>query len=184
MVGLGNPGEKYANTRHNLGALVVERFGQEHGAKFQAKSKMQSAIAEISVSKVKCVLALPRTFMNESGIGVANTARYYSVPASRVVVVHDELDLPFGRLRLKAGGGENGHNGVISVKDHLRTADFVRIRMGIGRPSTAQAPADYVLTRFSAAEVKELPNTLDLGAKAIESLLLHGLATAQNEFNS
>ena len=184
MVGLGNPGAKYQNTRHNLGALVVERFSQLHDSKFQTKSKLHADVAETSVSGVKSVLARPTTYMNESGVAVARVASYYSVPAQRIIIVHDELDLSFATLRLKLGGGDNGHNGVISVKENLGTSEFIRVRMGIGRPSGAQAPADYVLAKFDSVQSEALPSTLDLGSTAIEALLVHGLATAQNEFNS
>lgn len=145
---------------------------------------MHADVAEVSVSGVKSVLARPTTYMNESGVAVASLASYYSVPTERIIIVHDELDLAFDTLRLKLGGGDNGHNGVISVKDHLGTSEFIRVRMGIGRPTNGQPPADYVLAKFSAAQSQALPATLDLGSKAIEALLVNGLVTAQNEFNS
>jgi PTH1 family peptidyl-tRNA hydrolase len=145
---------------------------------------MQAELAEVTLSGVKSILVKPTAFMNESGQAVAKVARKYAVPAERIVVVHDELDLPFGSLRLKSGGGDNGHNGVISVKTHIGTGEFMRVRMGIGRPANNQAPADYVLSKFDKVQSEALPLTLDLASKAIETLLVSGLAVAQNEFNS
>jgi PTH1 family peptidyl-tRNA hydrolase len=145
---------------------------------------MQAELAEVTLSGVRGILVRPTTFMNETGQAVAKVARKYAVPAERIVVVHDELDLPFGSLRLKSGGGDNGHNGVISVKTHIGTGEFMRVRMGIGRPANNQAPADYVLSKFDKVQFEALPLTLDLASKAVETLLVSGLAVAQNEFNS
>jgi peptidyl-tRNA hydrolase, PTH1 family len=187
VVGLGNPGPRYAGTRHNAGFLVVDLLAARLGGGFKARRSPGGAAADVVEGKLaghSVVLAKPRSFMNESGGPVAAVARFYKVPIASITVVHDELDLPYGGLRLKRGGGEGGHNGVRSVAASLGGVDFARVRFGIGRPPGRQDPADFVLRDFSATERKELPLHLDRAADAVEALLADGLEAAQNKFNT
>ncbi len=181
VVGLGNPGPRYAGTRHNAGALVLDVLAGRTGGQLKAH-KARADVVEARVASVPAVLARPRSFMNESGGPVAALARFYKVPLDRLVVVHDELDLPFGSLRLKLGGGDGGHNGLRSISSAIGR-DYLRVRVGIGRPPGRQDPADYVLRDFATAERKELDYVLDRAADAVEALLAAGLEAAQNRFN-
>ena len=182
MVGLGNPGPRYERTRHNAGFLVVDVLAARAGASFRAH-KGRADIAETELAGVPAVLAEPRSFMNESGGPVVAVSRYYKIPVERIVVVHDELDLPYGALRLKRGGGDGGHNGLRSVTASLGSKDYQRVRFGIGRPPGRQDPADFVLREFAAAERKDLGVFVERAADAVEYLLANGLEAAQNEFN-
>ena len=182
VVGLGNPGPEYAGNRHNAGAMVVDLLASRAAARFKAH-KGRADVVEGRVAGVRAVLAKPRSYMNESGGPVASLLGYYSVPPGRLVVVHDELDLPYGALRLKLGGGDGGHNGLRAVSRSLGTRDYLRVRLGIGRPPGRQDPAVYVLRDFSPTERKELPLHLDRAADAVEVLLTDGLEKAQNRFN-
>jgi PTH1 family peptidyl-tRNA hydrolase len=182
VVGLGNPGPKYAATRHNAGFLVADLLAERLGGRFKAH-KGRADIVEGRLSGVPIVLAKPKAFMNESGGPVVSIARFYKVPVERIAVVHDELDLPFGTLRLKRGGGEGGHNGLRSTSSALGSKEYARVRVGIGRPPGRQDPADYVLREFSAAERKDLGFEIDRAADAVELLIAHGLEAAQNQYN-
>ncbi|MGH8959673.1 MAG: aminoacyl-tRNA hydrolase [Jatrophihabitantaceae bacterium] len=182
VVGLGNPGPRYAATRHNAGALVVDLLAERIGGRFKAH-KSRCDVVEGRLAAHPVVLAEPRSFMNESGGPVVAIARFYKVPLERITIVHDDLDLPFGALRLKRGGGDGGHNGLRSASSALGSTEYARVRVGIGRPPGRQDPADYVLREFAAAERKELPYLLDRAADAVESLIERGLEAAQNEFN-
>jgi peptidyl-tRNA hydrolase, PTH1 family len=182
VAGLGNPGPGYAASRHNAGYMVADVLAERIGAGFRA-GKFQAAVAEGRLAGQPVTLAKPLTFMNLSGGPVAGLCRYYRLAAGRLVVVHDELDLPFGTIRLKQGGGDNGHNGLRSVTASLGTPDYYRIRFGIGRPPGRMDPAAFVLRDFSTAERKELPLLLDRAADAAEVLLAEGLAAAQNAFH-
>ena len=181
VVGLGNPGPRYAGTRHNAGFLVVDLLAQRLGARF--KSRHRCDVVEGRLAGVPVVLAKPRSFMNESGGPVVTVARFYKVAVDQLIVVHDELDLPFGTLRLKRGGGDGGHNGLRSTTSALGSKDYARVRFGIGRPPGRQDPADYVLRDFLSAERKELDYLVDRAADAVEALLSQGLDVAQNTFN-
>ncbi|HSY15366.1 MAG TPA: aminoacyl-tRNA hydrolase [Jatrophihabitantaceae bacterium] len=186
VVGLGNPGLRYAGTRHNAGFLVLDLLAERAGAGFKSLKSSGGAPADVLEARlagVPVVLAKPRSFMNESGGPVASVARFFKIPVEQIITVHDELDLPFGALRLKRGGGEGGHNGLRSMAASLASKDFARVRFGIGRPPGRQDPADYVLREFVAAERKELPFLIDRAADAVEVLLARGLEAAQNEFN-
>ena len=184
VVGLGNPGPRYAATRHNAGFLVLDLLAERVGARFKAgKPSAGADVLETRLAGHSVVLAKPRSFMNESGPPVAAVARFYKIPVERVTVVHDELDLDFGTLRLKAGGGEGGHNGLRSIVASMASKEFARVRFGIGRPPGRQDAADYVLREFSAAERPELGYFIDRAADALEALLAHGLEAAQNQFN-
>jgi PTH1 family peptidyl-tRNA hydrolase len=182
IVGLGNPGPGYAANRHNAGYMVADVLATRAGARFRA-GKFQAAVAQGRLAGQPVTLGKPLTFMNLSGGPVAGLCRYYRVPAGRLVVIHDELDLPFGTVRLKLGGGDNGHNGLRAVTASLGTREYYRIRFGIGRPPGRTDPAVFVLRDFSAAERKELPFPLDRAADAAEVLLAQGLAAAQNAFH-
>ena len=184
VVGLGNPGPDYAQTRHNVGFRVVELLAARAGGGRFSKHRSNADVLEGRLAGRKAVLAKPRTYMNVSGGPVAGLARYFSVEAADLVVVHDDLDLAFGVVRLKRGGGEGGHNGLRSISQSLGTRDYLRVRFGIGRPPGRQDPADFVLKRFSGAEAKELEFAVDLAADATEALLSDGLEPAQNRFHA
>lgn len=179
VVGLGNPGPGYAGNRHNVGFGVLDVLAGRTGGRFAAH-KSRADVLEGRLAGRRVVLAKPRTFMNLSGAALAGLSRYYKVPAGRVIVVHDELDLPFGVLRLKLGGGDNGHNGLRSISTSLGSRDYLRVRFGIGRPPGRQDPAEFVLRDFAAAERRLLGDLLEQAADAVEGLLTHGLETTQN----
>lgn len=183
VVGLGNPGPAYAATRHNAGFLVADLLAQRMGARFKAH-RGAADVVEGAVAGVRVVLAKPKSFMNLSGGPTASLRDFFKVPVERIVVVHDELDLPFGALRLKRGGGDNGHNGLKSVTKSLGTKEYLRVRFGIGRPPGRQDPADFVLKAFSSVENRELPFQVDRAADAVEALLTQPLETAQNRFHA
>ena len=183
IAGLGNPGPEYAGNRHNAGHMVVDLLAERMGARFKAH-RTRNEVADGRLAGFPVTLAKPRTFMNTSGGPVAALASFYKVPPERVVVVHDELDIPFGAIRLKLGGGDNGHNGLRSITKSLGTNAYNRVRIGIGRPPGRMDAATFVLRDFSAAERKELPLLIDRGADAVETLLSKGMAAAQNEFHA
>jgi PTH1 family peptidyl-tRNA hydrolase len=183
VVGLGNPGPSYAGNRHNAGFHVLSELGDRAGGKFKAH-KGRADVIEGRLAGVRAILAKPKCYMNESGGPVASLRDFYKVPVERIVVVHDELDIPFGRVRLKRGGGDNGHNGLRSVSSALGSKEYLRARIGIGRPPGRQDPADFVLKDFSATERKELPFLYDRAADAVEALLTGPLEAAQNTFHA
>jgi PTH1 family peptidyl-tRNA hydrolase len=182
IVGLGNPGPGYAGNRHNAGYMVVDELAGRIGVRFRP-GKSRAQVADGRLAGAPVTLGKPTTFMNESGGPVAGLRDYYRLPAERIVVIHDELDLPFGTIRLKRGGGDNGHNGLRSVTASLGTRDYHRVRFGIGRPPGRQDPAAFVLRDFSSAERKEVPYLIDRAADAVEVFLTDGLAAAQNAFH-
>lgn len=182
VAGLGNPGPGYAGNRHNVGFMIADVLAARAGVRFRG-SRFQAAAAEGRLAGLPVTLAKPMTFMNESGRALAGLRGYYRVADSRILVIHDELDLPFGTIRLKLGGGDNGHNGLRSVSASLGTRDYYRVRFGIGRPPGRLDPAVYVLRDFSAAERKDVPLLVDRAADAAEALLATGLAAAQNAFH-
>lgn len=182
VVGLGNPGPQYAGNRHNVGFLVLDELADRMGGRFKAH-KGGAEVVEGRLAGRRAVLAKPRSFMNLSGGPVVAAARFYKVEPAGIVVVHDELDLPFATVRLKLGGGENGHNGLRSITKSLGTKDYHRVRFGIDRPPGRMDPADYVLRDFSTVERKELAFALDHAADAVEALVAKGLEAAQNQFH-
>ena len=182
VVGLGNPGPGYAANRHNAGFMVADLLAGRMGASFRA-GKFQAMVADGRLAEFPVTLAKPLTFMNLSGGPVAGLGGFYKLPAGQIVVVHDELDLPFGVIRLKLGGGDNGHNGLRSVTASLGTREYYRVRFGIGRPPGRMDPAAFVLRDFAKPEREELPLLLDQAADAVEVLLTKGLAAAQNVFH-
>lgn len=194
VVGLGNPGPTYASHRHNVGFMVADELASRARTTFSAPRGMRADVAETRITAAgvgaigaqasKLVLVKPRTYMNLSGEAVGKLARFHQIPPTHVVAIHDELDLDFGVLRVKFGGGDNGHNGLKSMRAHLGTGDFYRVRLGIGRPPGRQDPADFVLTPFPAALREELALEVGRAADAVETLLTEGLAATQNRYNS
>lgn len=180
VVGLGNPGPNYARTRHNVGFMVIDLLAERIGSAFKLHKKSGADVATGRLRGRPVVLARPRCYMNESGRQVGPLAKFYSVPTGEVVVIHDDLDLDFGRIRLKQGGGEGGHNGLRSIATVLGSKDFQRVRLGIGRPPGRQDPAAFVLQVFTAREREELPTICEQSADATELLIELGLEPAQN----
>jgi PTH1 family peptidyl-tRNA hydrolase len=186
VVGLGNPGPSYAGNRHNVGYLVTDELADRMGARFRTHKSRRADVVEgrLGVGGPRVVLARARSYMNESGGPVATLASFYKVPVDRIIAIHDELDIPFDTMRVKLGGGDNGHNGLKSMRASLGSGEFYRIRVGIGRPPGRQAPADFVLSDYSAAERKLLTFGVDRAADAVESLVTDGLEKTQARFNT
>jgi peptidyl-tRNA hydrolase, PTH1 family len=184
VVGLGNPGDNYARTRHNVGFMVADLLAARVGSKFKVHKRSGAEVASGRLAGHSVLLAKPRCYMNESGRQVGPLAKFYSVPPGDVIVVHDDLDLEFGRVRLKIGGGEGGHNGLRSVAAALGTKDFQRVRIGIGRPPGRKDPAAFVLETFTAAERPEIPTICEQAADATELLIELGLEAAQNRVHT
>jgi peptidyl-tRNA hydrolase, PTH1 family len=189
VVGLGNPGPTYAGHRHNIGYLVNDELASRLGGGFRSHKSGRADVVEGRLPGIpgggpRVVLARPRSFMNEVGGPTKALASFYKVDPAHVVAIHDELDIPFDTLRAKLGGGDNGHNGLKSIRSSLGTGDFHRIRVGIGRPPGRQEVADFVLSNFSATERKELPFVVGTAADAVECLLTDGLEKTQQRFNS
>lgn len=183
VIGLGNPGAEYEGTRHNVGAEVVALLSARHGGRLRA-GKEQSLAGEVHIGAKRVALAFPQTYMNDSGrAATALLRRYGVIELGHLLVVHDELDLPVGRIQVKAGGGIAGHNGLRSLRDHLHSTDFLRIRIGVGRPPGRQAGASYVLKRPSKAERAELEVVVEEAAAAAESIVSDGIEVAMNRFN-
>jgi peptidyl-tRNA hydrolase, PTH1 family len=182
IAGLGNPGPQYAGHRHNAGFMVADVLAGRMGVSLR-RDRSGAAVATGLLAGLPVTLARPLTFMNLSGRPVAALRSFYKIPPEQVLILHDELDLPFGTVRLKLGGGDNGHNGLRSVTTSLGGPGYHRTRIGIGRPPGRMDPAVFVLRDFSAAERKDLPLVLGLAADASEALLRDGLAAAQNEFH-
>lgn len=180
VVGLGNPGPRYEATRHNVGFLVADILADRIGSGFKVHKKSGADVTTGRLGGRSVVLAKPRTYMNESGRHVGPLAKFYSVAPADVVVIHDELDIDFGRIRLKFGGGEGGHNGLRSIASALGTKDFQRVRIGVGRPPGRQDPAAFVLENFNSKERPELGAILEQAADATELLLQYGVEAAQN----
>jgi len=184
VVGLGNPGREYAGTRHNVGFDVVELLAERHGASLKA-GKERSLVAEVRLDGARLVLAEPSTYMNLSGEAVAPLVRRFGIDdPSKLVIVHDELDLPLGRVRVKVGGGLAGHNGLRSIKAHLHTADFVRVRIGVGKPPSKEQGADHVLKRVGQGERQELDVAVMEAVAAVESILADGVEATMNVVNT
>jgi peptidyl-tRNA hydrolase, PTH1 family len=179
IVGLGNPGERYARNRHNAGAMVLATLSD---ARFKSH-KSGCLVAETVVAGHGVVLARPTSFMNDSGRSVRQLLSWYKVPLERLVVIHDELDIRFGEVRIKLGGGTAGHNGLKSIVAHLGSQAFLRVRIGVSRPSGPQDPADYVLNDFSPAQRKELDEVIARAAAAVETILEQGAERAMNQIN-
>ena len=185
VVGLGNPGKEYAGNRHNVGFLVADLLASRVGGKFGRSKRAHADVAEgrLGFGGPKLVLLKPLTYMNLSGAPVVSLAQFFKVPVSNVIAVHDELDVPFGQVRAKRGGGEGGHNGLRSMSKSLSSKEYARVRFGIGRPPGRQDPADYVLSDFSGAERKELEFLVDRAADVVEAIVLEGVEWAQNKYH-
>ena len=185
VVGLGNPGPEYARTRHNVGQMVLDELATRLGGTFKVhKTRAQVLESRLRPGGPRVVLAKPMTYMNTSGGPVAGLAKFYDIPAERVIAVHDEIDIPFAALKLKIGGGEGGHNGLRDMSKALSTKDYYRVRVGVGRPPGRMDAASYVLKPFSSTEGKELPFLLDDAADAVEHLVENGLLEAQQRFHA
>ena len=194
IVGLGNTGPSYTGHRHNVGAMVVVELAARAGANLRSH-KARAVAAEVRISLPqdggsggalgpRAVIATPLSYMNESGGPVAGLMSFYKVPVQNLIVIHDELDIPFADVRLKLGGGEGGHNGLRSITKSLGTRDYLRVRVGIGRPPGRMDPADYVLHDFSGTERSEVPLLISDAADALERLVTEGLAAAQQQWHS
>lgn len=184
IVGLGNPGAEYSHNRHNVGQMVLDELAGRVGGTFKIhKARAQVVEGRLGIGGPRVVLAKPVTYMNVSGGPVAGLARFYDIEPSRVVAVHDEIDIPFNTVKLKLGGGEGGHNGLRDISKALATKDYLRVRVGVGRPPGRMDTADFVLRDFAPAEKKELPFLLDEAADAVELLIRDGLTAAQQRFH-
>ena len=194
VIGLGNPGPRYDGTRHNVGADVVTELCLRAGEKLSPARRQQAELVCTRVSSAglgvpaadaqAVTLMRSRTYMNESGIAVRKVASVAGITPDHLIVVHDEIDLDPGRLRLKKGGGDNGHHGLKSIRAHMRTGDFIRVRVGVGRPPGHQDPADWVLARVPARQRADMDVQVALAADAVETIINQGLTAAQNRFNS
>ena len=186
IVGLGNPGPTYAGNRHNIGYLVNDELASRLRGSWKSNKAGRSDTVEgrLTMGGPRVILCRPRSFMNEVGGPVKATAQFFKVAPDRIIVIHDELDIDFDTMRLKFGGGDNGHNGLKSIRAAFGTGDFYRVRVGIGRPPGRQDVADFVLGNYGTSERKVLPFQVDTAADAIEALIVDGLEKAQSRFNS
>ncbi|CAO5181039.1 peptidyl-tRNA hydrolase [Frankia sp. AiPs1] len=183
VVGLGNPGPDYAGNRHNAGFMAVDLLAERAGARLKSH-RSRADVAEVRLAGSRAVLARPLSFMNLSGGPLAAMRSFYKIEIDRIIVVHDELDIPFGTVRLKRGGGDNGHNGLRSISSALGTRDYLRVRVGIGRPPGRMDPAAFVLRDFGAAERRELPLLVEHAADSVEMLITDGLELTQNRYHA
>ncbi len=183
IVGLGNPGPGYAGNRHNVGEMVVDLLAEQLRERFKRDTRRRAELAETRLAGRRVVLAKPHSYMNESGGAVKAVLGFFKATPKQLIVVHDELDIPFAAIRLKIGGGAGGHNGIRSVDSVLGTREYTRVRVGIGRPPGRMEPADFVLRDFAPAERKELPLVLERAADAVQTLLADGLEATQNAFH-
>jgi PTH1 family peptidyl-tRNA hydrolase len=189
VVGLGNPGPAFAAQRHNIGYRVAEELARRMGVRFRAARGIRAEVAEGRVGEpggeaVRLIVAKSRTFMNETGWAVTRLLAYHKLQPAQMIAVHDELDIDPGQLRVKFGGGDNGHNGLRSIRASLGTGDFYRVRVGVGRPPGRQDPADFLLSNFPASTREDVEVEISRAADAVESLALLGLDRTQNAFNS
>lgn len=185
VVGLGNPGREYERTRHNVGANVVWLLSERHGGKFKRAKLEQSLVSDVRIGGEKVVLAFPQTYMNDSGQAVRALVRHHGIEdLADLVVVHDELDLPIGRLKVKQGGGLAGHNGLRSIVQHLKDDSFNRVRIGVGKPRSKEHGAGHVLSPPSKRERQELDIVIEEAADAVEMIQSDGIAAAMNRYNT
>ncbi len=182
VVGLGNPGRRYARTRHNLGFLLLDRIAEARGVRI-GDDRCESLVGRGEWERESLVLAKPQTYMNNSGVAAAALLRRFRVRGADLVVAYDDLDLPFGRLRIRCGGSAGGHRGLASILQHVADRDFVRLRMGIGRPPAGMDPVEYVLSRFSGEEQQSLEDVLSRAEEALEAIVLKGPVRAMEDFN-
>ncbi len=184
VIGLGNPGPEYAETRHNIGQMVIDELARRGSSSLSVSKKTHTRTATVRLAGGPVVIGVPMSYMNVSGGPTSSLAKYHSVAPTDVIVVHDELDIPFGTVKIKRGGGSAGHNGLKDVTKALGTPDYVRVRVGIGRPPGRMEAATFVLKPFSAAERKELPFLVDDAADAVEAVLESGVESAQMRFHT
>lgn len=182
VVGLGNPGSEYSSTKHNLGYLVVDEIGNRVGVDV-TKKKFNGLFGEGFFNDEKLFLLKPETYMNRSGYSVSSAVKFYNIPPKKIIVIHDELDLPIGVVRIKAGGGSAGHKGVISIIGELGSGDFARIRIGIGKPESRSVTVSHVLSKFKKEEKVIVQESVLKGADAALEIIQHGLTKAMNKFN-
>jgi len=182
VVGLGNPGRQYAGNRHNAGFMVVDELMRQAGAG-TPRQRMGAELSEATLGRAKVIFCKPMEFMNASGFAVSRAGAFWKIPPARTVVVHDDMDIDFGRLKLAEAGGAGGHNGLRSIIAETGTESFCRVRFGIGRPPPAWEGADYVLADFSQEERRALPNLLEEAASATRAVVEDGLVAAMNRFN-
>jgi PTH1 family peptidyl-tRNA hydrolase len=182
IVGLGNPGDRYKFTRHNMGFLVVDEMAEEHGISLRRK-KFDADMGEGVIDGTPVMMVKPRTYMNRSGLSVGQVVSFFKVDSKSIIVVHDDLDLAFGSVRVKEGGGHGGHKGLISISDALGCKDFLRVRLGIGKPLLKEMVENYVLTPFSRGEIEILPDILHRGSTAVAAILSSGAQVAMCRFN-
>ncbi|YCH09818.1 aminoacyl-tRNA hydrolase [Arthrobacter sp. alpha11c] len=185
IVGLGNPGSEYSNNRHNVGQMVLDELASRMGGKFKThKARAQVVEGRLGIGGPRVVLAKPMTYMNVSGGPVAGLSKFFDIAPDHVIAVHDEIDIPFNTVKLKIGGGEGGHNGLRDISKALATKEYLRVRVGVGRPPGRMDTADFVLRDFATAEKKELPFLLDEAADAVELLMNEGLLAAQQKHHA
>ena len=185
IVGLGNPGTEYSNNRHNVGQMVLDELGRRVGGSFKVhKARAHVLEGRLGIGGPRVVLAKPMSYMNVSGGPVSALAKFYDIDPQHVVAVHDEIDIPFNTVKLKIGGGEGGHNGLRDISKALATKEYLRVRVGVGRPPGRMDTADFVLKDFATAEKKELPFLLDEAADAVETVVKDGLPVAQQKFHT
>lgn len=185
IVGLGNPGTEYSNNRHNVGHMVLDELARRVGGNFKVhKARAHVLEGRLGIGGPRIVLAKPMSYMNVSGGPVSALAKFYDVEPARIVAVHDEIDIPFNTVKLKIGGGEGGHNGLRDISKALSTKDYLRVRVGVGRPPGRMDTADYVLKDFATVEKKDLPFLLDDAADAVETVVKEGLAAAQQKYHT
>lgn len=182
VVGLGNPGSGYAMTRHNLGAIILDALAEEESTPL-SKRGHEARYGTGKIENEKVILARPETYMNLSGRAVGRLARYYKIDAVDIIVIHDDLDIPFGDIRVKDGGGDGGHKGLMSIIEQLGGSEFVRIRAGIGRPVLKEMVESYVLGRINQEELREMPRIVERGIQAVRAIISSGTVKAMNEFN-
>ena len=182
LVGLGNPGREYRDSRHNAGFMIIDRLAVDLGVKL-TRVQNRALIGSGVMGGAKIVLVKPQTFMNLSGEAVSGLVRFYKIPHEKLLVIHDDIDLPFGVLRMRPGGGSAGQKGVQSIIERIGTQDFPRLRLGIGRPAGSKGGAGYVLNHFHAEEQKELPFLIDAAAAAVRLFVSDGLESAMNRYN-
>lgn len=186
IIGLGNPGKGYENNRHNAGFMFIKTLCKKHGLKLDKKQR-NAKVAVGSILSENAVLAMPQTFMNLSGQAVRSLSKKHCIPPERVIVIHDDIDLPFGKMRIKLGGGHGGHNGIRSIAQEMQTPDFIRIRIGISRPSASdsgEGVTGHVLGNFSSSEKRVLEKLLPVTAEAVETIITEGLNEAMNKFSN
>lgn len=184
VVGLGNPGPTYASTRHNIGAMVIDELVSQNSEKLTRHKRALAEVCETRISGAQVILAKPLSYMNESGGPVKALAQFYKVAPEQIIVLHDELDIPLATIRVKLGGGDNGHNGLKSIRSAMGNGDWFRIRLGIGRPPGQQDPADFVLHNFASTESAEVAIIKSQGCEVVSTLITKGLIETQNLYNS